>query len=58
MQKPKKLNLNETNSKSNLPEIQINRSFTQKLYNTLPSLYIFLNLKNTGLRNAVINLKG
>lgn len=35
-----------------------NSNFIKRLYSKIPSLYIFINIKNTGLKNALLNIKG
>ena len=50
------------NLKSNFLEIEysnnIHRSISSRLFSKFPSLYIFLKMKETGIRNVFINIKG
>ncbi|MGB9980380.1 glycosyltransferase [Methanobacterium sp.] len=58
----KKLNSKIHDLNINLIEIEYssnkNRSITQRLISKLPSLYILFNTNETGIKNALINIKG
>jgi len=56
------LNLQIDNLKASLIEMEYlnnkSRSITQRIISKFPGLYILLNINETGLKNALINIKG
>jgi glycosyltransferase involved in cell wall biosynthesis/predicted nucleic acid-binding Zn-ribbon protein len=58
----KELNREIDNIKNSLIEIGYSsnkcRSITQRLISKFPALYIFFNMNETGLKNALVNIKG
>ena len=56
------LNVQTNNLKASLIEIEYlnnkNRSVTQRFISKFPSLYILFNMNETGIKNALVNIKG